>query len=47
MTEETEKIYFQSDGGAWMKKGIDKMVQLRVHWKNGGRYTQVKLYYPF
>jgi len=22
-TEETEKIYFQSDGGAWMKKGVE------------------------
>lgn len=22
-TEEIEKIYFQSDGGAWMKKGIE------------------------
>ena len=24
-TEETEKIYFQSDGGAWMKKGIETL----------------------
>ncbi|MCI9078923.1 MAG: hypothetical protein HFH68_08370 [Lachnospiraceae bacterium] len=25
MPEETEKIYFQSDGGAWMKKGIEAL----------------------
>ena len=25
VTEETEKIYFQSDGGAWMKKGIETL----------------------
>ena len=24
-TEETEKIYFQSDGGAWMKKGLETL----------------------